>query len=173
MPHAYTEAQLVERPAIAIFAAMGWRTVSAAEELLGTTGTLGSETTAEVVLTSHLRAALSKLNPSLADEVIVLAVEALARDRSAMSPAAANRDVYDLLKEGIQVSVPDRVRGGQKTERVKVIDWRSPAANDFLLVSPDLSADERDEVKKVARHLLEPEIRPLKSAISLSHHPIT
>ena len=52
-----------------------------------------------------------------------------------MSLAAANREVYDLLKEGIKVSVPDRERGGQKTERVRVVDWQNPAANDFLLVS--------------------------------------
>jgi type I restriction enzyme R subunit len=36
-----------------------------------------------------------------------------------MSPAAANRDVYDLLKDGVQVSIPDREHGGQKTERVR------------------------------------------------------
>jgi type I restriction enzyme R subunit len=49
--------------------------------------------------------------------------------------AAANRDVYSLLKEGIKVSVPDRERGGQKTERLRVIDWERPEDNDFLLVS--------------------------------------
>ena len=50
-------------------------------------------------------------------------------------PAAANRDIYTLLKEGVQVSVPDPERGGQKSERVRVIDWDDPQANDFLLVS--------------------------------------
>ena len=29
MPHAYTEDQLVEQPAIGLFAALGWQTVSA------------------------------------------------------------------------------------------------------------------------------------------------
>ncbi len=33
------------------------------------------------------------------------------------------------------MSVPDRERGGQKTERLRVIDWEQPANNDFLLVS--------------------------------------
>ena len=47
----------------------------------------------------------------------------------------ANREVYRLLKEGIPVSVADKERGGQKTERVRVIDWEQPANNDFLLVS--------------------------------------
>ena len=43
--------------------------------------------------------------------------------------------MYLLLKEGIKVSVPDKERGGQKTERLRVIDWEHPANNDFLLVS--------------------------------------
>lgn len=51
-----------------------------------------------------------------------------------MSLVVANRDVYGLLKDGIPVSVPDR-NGGQKTERVRIIDWENPVANDFLLVS--------------------------------------
>ena len=32
MPHAYTEDQLVEQPAIGLFAELGWSTVSAMEE---------------------------------------------------------------------------------------------------------------------------------------------
>ena len=153
--HAYTEDQLVEQPAIGLFAELGWQTVSAMEEVFGKDGTLGRETPGEVVLLSRLRAALAKLNPSLPPEAITAAVDELTRDRSAMSPASANREVYALLKEGIPVSVPDREeeatphpdpllarggegrrsRGGQKTERVRVIDWQIPANNDFLLVS--------------------------------------
>ena len=41
---AYTEDQLVEQPAIGLFAELGWRTVSAMEELFGASGTLGRET---------------------------------------------------------------------------------------------------------------------------------
>jgi len=33
--HAYTEDQLVEQPAIQLFAALGWQTVSAMEEVFG------------------------------------------------------------------------------------------------------------------------------------------
>ena len=40
MPHAYTEDQLVEQPAIGLFAELGWATVSALEETFGATGTL-------------------------------------------------------------------------------------------------------------------------------------
>ena len=135
MPHAYTEDQLVEQPAIGLFAELGWVTVSAMEETFGATGTLLRETKGEVVLVPRLRAALVKLNPALPPEAITAAVDELTRDRSAMSLEAANREVYLLLKEGIKVSVPDKERGGQKTERLRVVDWEHPANNDFLLVS--------------------------------------
>src|SRR6266496_1513870 len=133
--HAYSEDQLVEQPAIALFAELGWQTVSAMEETFGATGTLQRETKSEVVLVSRLRAALERLNPTLPPEAVTAAVDELSRDRSAMGLEAANREVYLLLKEGIKVSVPDRERGGQKTERLRVVDWEDPANNDFLLVS--------------------------------------
>src|ERR1022692_4187812 len=107
MPHAYTEEQLVEQPAIGLFAELGWQTVSAFEETFGSTGTLLRETNGEVVLVSRLRAALERLNPTLPPEAITAAVDELTRDRSAMSLEAANREVYRLLKEGIRVSVPE------------------------------------------------------------------
>jgi type I restriction enzyme, R subunit len=62
MPYAYTEDQLVEQPAIGLFAELGWATATAAEELFGIpasgltsapwTGavSLGRETKGEVVL---------------------------------------------------------------------------------------------------------------------------
>jgi type I restriction enzyme R subunit len=135
MPHAYTEDQLVEQPAIGLFGEIGWATVSASEEIFGPAGTLQRETKGEAVLASRLRAALERLNAALPPEAIIAALDELIRDRSAMSLEAANREVYLLLKEGIKVSVPDRERGGQKMERLRVIDWEQPANNDFLLVS--------------------------------------
>lgn len=137
--HAYTEDQLVEQPAIGLFGALGWQTVSAQEETFGSgthsASTLGRETKGEVVLTGRLRAALERLNPGAAAEALTRTVDELSRDRSAMSLAAANREVYALLKDGVAISVPDPAHGGQKTERVRVIDWTNPAGNDFLLVS--------------------------------------
>jgi type I restriction enzyme R subunit len=104
--HAYTEDQLVEQPAIGLFAALGWQTVSAMEETFGAGGTLGRETKGEVVLTDRLRAALTKLNPGLPAEAIQTAIDELTRDRSAMSLEAANREVYRLLSGQIDVETP-------------------------------------------------------------------
>jgi type I restriction enzyme R subunit len=142
---AYTEDQLVEQPAIRLFAELGWHigfgnpypgplpTGEAA--CMDEFGLLGRETKGEVVLVSRLRAALERLNPALPTKAIPAAVDELTRDRSAMSLEAANREVYLLVKEGIKVSMPGHERGGQKTERLRVIDWENFAANDFLLVS--------------------------------------
>jgi len=122
-PHAWTEDQLVEQPAIGLFSALGWQTMSALDETFGSGGTLGRETRGEVVLTDRLRTVLTKLNPGVPTEAIQTAIDELARDRSAMSLEAANREVYRLLKDGIPVSIPDREHGGQKTERLRVVDW--------------------------------------------------
>jgi type I restriction enzyme R subunit len=135
MSHAYSEDQLVEQPAIGLFAALGWQTLSAMEETFGPGGTLGRETKGEVVLVDRLRAALGRFNPALPPEAVNAAIDELTRDRSAMSLEAANHEIYRLLKDGIPVSVPDREHGGQKTERLRVIDWTSPEQNDFVLVS--------------------------------------
>jgi type I restriction enzyme R subunit len=134
-PHPYTEDQLVEQPAIALLAELGWQSVSALEEILGPDGTLGRETKSEVVLSSRLKAALTRLNPDVPPEGIAAAIDQLIADRSAMSLVAGNREVYALLKEGVPVSVREPERGAQRTLRVRVIDWQTVANNDFLVVN--------------------------------------
>ena len=69
-PGNYSEDSLVEQPAIRLFAALGWQTVSALEETFATGGTLGRETKGEVVLVERLRTALCKFNPALPPEAI-------------------------------------------------------------------------------------------------------
>ena len=89
--YAYTEDQLVEQPAIGLFAKLGWPTVSALAETSGAIGTQKRETKGEVVLVSRLRATLVMLNPALPPEAITAAVDELTRDRSAMSLEATDR----------------------------------------------------------------------------------
>jgi hypothetical protein len=47
----------------------------------------------------------------------------LIRDRSTQIAVNANQEVYKLLKDGINVEVPDE-RGGTTTERVRLIEGR-------------------------------------------------
>jgi type I restriction enzyme R subunit len=74
------------------------------------------------------------LNPSLPEQALDGALAELTRDRSAMLPAAANREVFHLLREGVPVELrqPD---GSTKPDRVRLIDWREPTRNDFFLAS--------------------------------------
>ncbi len=97
----YSENALVEQPAIALFANLGYETAKCFDEQFGgSVSTLGRETTSEVILIPRLRAALERLNPDVRRAVIDGAIQELARDRSALSPAHANQDVYKLLKDG-------------------------------------------------------------------------
>jgi type I restriction enzyme R subunit len=62
-------------------------------------------------------------------------MEELTRDRSALSLVEGNREIDKLLRGGVKVTIPDRERGGQRVDVVRVVDWEDAAANDFLLVS--------------------------------------
>src|SRR5262249_51309318 len=129
MPSDFTENVLVELPAIQLFEDLGWSSISAKDEVFGPQGTLGRETKSEVILVARLGAALETINSKLPADAITSAVDEVVRDRSAMSLAAANRDIWEMLRDGVKVSVPDLERGGQKIERVRLIDWDNPEAN--------------------------------------------
>jgi len=82
MSSAYSEDQLVEQPAIQLFAEMGWQTVSALEEVFGVGGTLERETKGEAVLVPRLRAALERLNSTFPPEAICAAMDECSRELS-------------------------------------------------------------------------------------------
>lgn len=119
-------------------AELGWdEVVNACSERVGSkagSADLGRETEQEVVLRRYLLPALERLNPGVPQEALVQAAEELSKERGMMSLAAANREVYSLLKEGVKVSVPDPA-GGEVPVTVRVIDWANPDTNAFLLVS--------------------------------------
>jgi type I restriction enzyme R subunit len=48
---------------------------------------------------------------------------------------AANREIYQLLRNGVKVHIPDPEGGGEGVETVRLVDWDNHANNDFLLVS--------------------------------------
>ncbi|MFO1213688.1 MAG: type I restriction endonuclease [Burkholderiaceae bacterium] len=54
---------------------------------------------------------------------------------------AANRELWRLLREGVAVELrqPD---GSLKPDRVRVIDWVDPGANDFFVASQTWVASE-------------------------------
>ncbi|MFH1328193.1 MAG: type I restriction endonuclease subunit R [Candidatus Bathyarchaeota archaeon] len=130
----YSEDVLIEQPAINYISELGWQTANCFYETFSSSGTLGRETSSEVVLVSHLRPALQKLNPELSPEAVGLAIEELTKDRSSLNPVNANREIYKLLKDGVTVTVRNR-KGEEVQERVRIIDWENPKENDFFLAS--------------------------------------
>jgi len=134
-PAGYTEDALVERPAIGLLAELGWETVNAYHEFDHGASTLGRETRSDVILTARLRPALQRLNPEAPTEAIDQAIEQLTHDRSRMSMAGANREIYNLLKNGVRVTVPDPEGDGEIVQVVRVVDWESSRNNDFLFCS--------------------------------------
>jgi type I restriction enzyme, R subunit len=130
----YSEDELVEQPAIALFEELGWQHINAYQETPGASGTLGRDNRAEVFLVGRLRAAIERLNPDMATEAIEDAIIEITKPRAAMQYARANAEIHGLLRDRVQVSVrqPD---GTSIPEQLAVIDWDNPENNDFLLVS--------------------------------------
>ncbi len=129
-----TEKALVEGPAVELLVQMGWQHADLLAEQPGPANPTGRLSFKEALLPARLRAALRRLNPGLPDEALTQAEVALGQSRAAMLPVAANREVVRLLREGVAVELrqPD---GSLKPDRVRLIDWTTPTANDFFLAT--------------------------------------
>jgi type I restriction enzyme R subunit len=132
-PHPDSE-EALELETIALFQQLSYTTANCYNEWNSGSSTLGRETRSEVVLISKLRPALEKLNPHLPNQAITLAIEKLTRDRSALTLAHANQEIYNLLKDRVKVTYRND-DGEEITENVTVIDWKNPTNNDFFLAS--------------------------------------
>ncbi|MFA5185735.1 MAG: type I restriction endonuclease subunit R [Patescibacteria group bacterium] len=95
---------------------------------------LGRENRGEVVLKKFLMPALAKFNPEMPPEALDQAAEQLMRDRSQMSLVNANKEVYQLLRDGASVQVMNR-DGEYEFETVRFFDFIQPENNHFLSVS--------------------------------------
>ncbi len=95
---------------------------------------LGREHRGEVVFKKYLLPALEKLNTDLPKEALEQAVEQLIRDRSHLSLVNANKEIYQLLRDGASVQAMGR-DGEYETEIVRFFDFATPANNQFLCVS--------------------------------------
>ncbi len=130
----YTELSLVEQPAIELLEELGWTHGDLMHEVPGPANPTGRLSWRETVLPARLREALARLNPQLPAEALQQAEVQLTADRSAMLPVAANRELWRLLRDGVAVELrqPD---GTMQPERVRVINWTDPGANDFFVAS--------------------------------------
>ena len=131
----FSEDSAVEQPALALLQQLGWQHLNLMEETLGPDSPTGRTGFHQAWLPARLRAALAKLNPAVPSEALKLAEEVLTQDRSALSPIAANRELYQLLRAGVRVEVKRPEDGKSEIVTVRVIDWRDVTANDFLIAS--------------------------------------
>jgi len=133
-PGGYSEDGLVEQPALALLAELGWSVVNAWSETFGPAGTLGRDSMHEVVLVHRLRDALRWLNPEVPEPVREEALAAMARDRSVMDRVRANREVHDLLRDGYRAEWLDD-RGEMQFATVRFVDFTDSTKNDWLAAS--------------------------------------
>lgn len=129
-PEGYSEDELVERPTLELLACLGYETLNGYYE----PAALGRDDQSQPILRHRLRPKLAEFNPGLPAEAIDAAIEELTQDRSALDPVRANREIHGLLRDGVQVTVVDD-QGERSTERVELVDWGEPAANEFLAVN--------------------------------------
>ncbi len=87
----------------------------------------------DVILVGRLRDVLDKFNPDLPPEALEDAFRKLTRHESP-SLVANNRVFHRMLVEGIEVEY--RTADGRlKGDRVRLVDWDNPAANDWRAVN--------------------------------------
>ena len=130
----YTEGYLVEQPAMELLQSIGWETKNCYEEVFGKEGTLGRETTSEVVLTRYLYDAIKRINPDANIDAVELAIDEITKDRSSLSAVSANQEIYKLLKDGVPVTYRDDF-DEEVDGRVYVIDWKKPKNNTYIMVN--------------------------------------
>ena len=131
----YSEDQLVQKSTADLLETeLGWTSVYAFDqETLGLDGTLGRTSYHEVLLTARFRKALKTLNPWLTDKQLQECVERMTEHMSSQTLMQINEQKYQLIRDGIPVT---RLKANGETEEVKakVIDFVSPAKNEFLCV---------------------------------------
>ncbi len=131
----YSESELVEKPAMELFSQLGWSVQNCCHEFDEKgLSFLGRETKGDVVLISKLKPVLQKINSDLPEVAIDEAIKILTQDRSSKSMVSANREVYELLKNGAFVSFMNE-KNEKKEQRVRFIDWDNTDNNDFFLAS--------------------------------------
>lgn len=113
---------------------LGWDSVYAwNDETFGPGGTLGRDNERDMVLVRDLAAAIRRLNPDLPTAAVDDAVQKLTYHDYARSMVQHNREFYDWIRNGVPVSYRDAA-GQQQDTRARVIDFRAPDNNRFLVV---------------------------------------
>lgn len=129
MPNFISEDQ-IEKAILEVFVNnLGYRHINAQH-----TDTTGRSSEQEVVLQPTLKKYLSKLNEGIPETVLDEVLEELCDQRNVLTPFMANKELWQLIREGKQVTFNDN-NGRKVTERVRIIDFDEEKNNDYLVVS--------------------------------------
>ena len=93
----------------------------------------GRATKKECVLPLVLKESLMRLNPQIPEEIINDKVRELRRDYTGTDIVATNYDLYNKIRNHIQVTV--RRNGKEDFDFVRLVDFDNPANNTFTAVS--------------------------------------
>ena len=131
----YTEDTLVQQTtAEYLEQEFGWESVYAYNnETFGPDGTLGRGSDHDVVLARILRAKLVELNPELPVDAYDDAVRQIVTTVASQTLLATNREKYDLIKDGVQVTFRN-AKGERVRQRLRVFDFAEAENNHFLCV---------------------------------------
>ena len=150
-PHAFTEDQLVEQPAVGLFAELGWETVSASEEVFGADRRSPSQPVRHPG-PQHARGLAEALAAKFGEsghkntdlEVLKAAVRAKLESLIRLNKTRA--DFQEKFEELIEAYNNGSQNIEELFEELVIFDILTRPA-------PELSTEERAEVKKVARDL--------------------
>ena len=134
-PAPYSEDTLVQQTtAEYLEQVLGWGSVYAYNnEDFGPDSLLGRASDREVVLTRTLRAKIKELNPGLPAPAYDDAVRQIVAVSASQTMAATNREKYELIKDGVQVTFRND-KGERLRQRLRVFDFDVPENNHFLCV---------------------------------------
>ncbi len=132
----YTEDILVQQTtADYLEQQLGWESVYAYNnEDFGPNSLLERASDREVVLTRTLREKLVELNPGLPDNAYDDALRQITATVASQTIVAANREKYDLVRDGVQVTFRRNDDGERVRERLRIFDFEAPENNHFLCV---------------------------------------
>lgn len=94
----------------------------------------GREIETDVVIKPILKKKLQALNSHLSADIIDEAFNLICQTRFDKSDLMANKEIYNLIKEGVQLSI-NNTDGRKEPVRVKVIDFKDENKNDYLVTS--------------------------------------
>jgi len=130
----YTEGTLVQQTTADYLHSLGWQSAYAFnEEDFGPDSLLGRSSDRETVLIRTLRAKLEEFNPNLPAAAYEEAVRQITATTSTQTLAAANREKYDQMREGVRVAFKNG-QGELEQQRLRLFDFHHPENNHFLCV---------------------------------------